>query len=153
MIGSRFFINLIEYLSNRAVLYHTERKADYYDCLIRNQCFDRSRKGRKIMALHSDRGGRNISRRIEEHFNSFGTQRQFKISYTPHQNGVAERMNRTLVSLVRRRLYQIIFLIGSELKLSKLLWISVTGSPLEWFRPEGALLSCGTSFVLTWHMF
>ena len=60
--------------------------------------------GRKIKVLRTDRGGEYLSKDFESDLSSKGTQHQFTTAYTPEQNGVAERLNRTLINLVRSML-------------------------------------------------
>ena len=60
----------------------------------------------KIKALRFDWGCEYLS----EHFKGFcdekGIARQLTISYTPQQNGIAERKNRTLLHMVRPMMAQ-----------------------------------------------
>ena len=55
----------------------------------------------KISRFRCDNGGEYISRETKEFFESKGIQFEFTIRYTPQQNGVAERMNRTLLEKAR----------------------------------------------------
>ena len=57
--------------------------------------------GVKLKKIRSDNGGEYTSAEFEEHLKHFGTQHELTIPKTPQQNGVAERMNRTLVETVR----------------------------------------------------
>nr|GEV52305.1 hypothetical protein [Tanacetum cinerariifolium] len=49
----------------------------------------------------SDRGGEYNSKEFKGFCENNGIQRQLTAAYTPHQNGVAERKNRTLMNMVR----------------------------------------------------
>ena len=55
---------------------------------------------RKIKILRSDNGGEYTSNAFKSYCTANGIQQQFTVPYTPQQNGVAERMNRTLVESV-----------------------------------------------------
>ena len=57
--------------------------------------------GRKIKKLRSDNGGEYRSDPFFDVCSEEGIVRHFTIRGTPQQNGVAERMNRTLVDKVR----------------------------------------------------
>ena len=57
--------------------------------------------GRKIKVLRSDNGGEYISDPFLQVCQNEGIKRHFMVRHTPQQNGVVERMNRTLLEKVR----------------------------------------------------
>ena len=59
----------------------------------------------KIKALHSDNGGKHISKEFNEFCSEKGISRQFPLPYSPQQNGVAERMNRSILESTCSMLY------------------------------------------------
>ena len=59
----------------------------------------------KLKALHSNNGGEYLSLQMQEFLRSRGIQHRLTAPGNPHQNGVAERLNRTLVELVRSMLH------------------------------------------------
>ena len=61
--------------------------------------------GRKIRALRSDNGGEYTSKEFDEYCRHEGIQRQLTVPYTPEQNGVAERKNRSIVGATRALLH------------------------------------------------
>nr|GFA98389.1 putative RNA-directed DNA polymerase [Tanacetum cinerariifolium] len=58
----------------------------------------------KIKCLRTDRGGEFNSGEFKSFCESSGIQRQLTAGYTPHQNGVAERKNQTILNMVRSML-------------------------------------------------
>jgi transposase InsO family protein len=54
-----------------------------------------------ICCLRTDRGGEFTSFDFNEYCSSNGIVRQLTAAYTPQQNGVAERKNRTIMNMVR----------------------------------------------------
>ena len=56
---------------------------------------------RKIKVLRTDRGGEYQSTSFKELCDEKGIVHQLTMPYTPQQNGVAERRNRTLMEMVR----------------------------------------------------
>eukprot|EP00171_Calliarthron_tuberculosum_P012272 IDg12272t1 len=62
------------------------------------------RTGEKIKILRSDGGGEYTSNAFKTHLERYSIHQQFTVAHTPQQNGVAERMNRTLKDLVRAML-------------------------------------------------
>lgn len=60
----------------------------------------------KIKATISDRGEEYLSKDFQLFCEEFGILRQFTQSYTPHQNGVAERKNRSLFNKARSMAFE-----------------------------------------------
>jgi hypothetical protein len=61
--------------------------------------------GVSIKVFHSDRGGEFMSNAFSEHLQKAGTIRRLMVHDTPEYNGVAERLNRTLIEKVRALLH------------------------------------------------
>ena len=61
---------------------------------------------RKIKVLRTDRGGEYQSTHFKELCDEKGIVHQLTMPYTPQQNGVAERRNRTLMEMVRSMMAQ-----------------------------------------------
>ncbi len=76
------------------------RKVKKIDVLARSSIF-----GSILKALRTDNGGEYLSTEFKKYLVEKGIEHLLTIEYTPQQNGVAERMNRTLVDLVRSMLY------------------------------------------------
>lgn len=60
--------------------------------------------GRRIKKIRSDRGGEFKSEQFSRFLEESGIERQFTVAYSPQQNGVAERRNRTLLDMARSML-------------------------------------------------
>nr|GEV57681.1 hypothetical protein [Tanacetum cinerariifolium] len=57
--------------------------------------------GKTIKALRSDQGGEYLSQEFKEYLTACGIVQHLTPPYTPQHNGVSERMNRTLLDMVR----------------------------------------------------
>ncbi|KAI5317698.1 hypothetical protein L3X38_037405 [Prunus dulcis] len=57
--------------------------------------------GNSLKKLRSDRGGEYTSHEFQDFCASMGMERQLTIAYSPQQNGVAERRNRTIYEMAR----------------------------------------------------
>ena len=55
----------------------------------------------KIKTLRGDHGGEYNSKEFESYCEEAGIQRHLTVAYSPHQNGIAERKNRTIVEMAR----------------------------------------------------
>ncbi len=59
----------------------------------------------KLKTVRTDNGGEYISAPFKKYLADHGIHHQLTIAYTPQQNGVAERMNRTLLNMFRSMLH------------------------------------------------
>jgi transposase InsO family protein len=53
-----------------------------------------------IKVLHSNQGGEYLSKAFDQHLAAAGTARKLTVHDTPHLNGMAERLNRTLLERI-----------------------------------------------------
>ena len=60
--------------------------------------------GRKVKTFRTDNGREYTSTEFETYLKKEGVRHELTVAKTPQQNGVAERMNRTLVEIVRSML-------------------------------------------------
>ena len=60
--------------------------------------------GRAIKTLRTDRGGEHMSQEFANFCDEHRIQRQLTTAYTPQQNGVLDRKNRTILNMVRSML-------------------------------------------------
>ena len=98
-----------------------------------------NRLSTKIKALKTDQGREYLSEQFKKFCDEKGIARQLTIPYTPQQNGVAERRNRTLFDMVRSMMAQAnlpIFFWGDALLtaiyiLNRVPSKSVTSTPYE----------------------
>ena len=60
--------------------------------------------GRKLKAIRTDNGGEFTSKESEAHLTEEGVHHELTVPKNPEQNGVVERMNRTLVETARSML-------------------------------------------------
>ena len=74
-----------------------------------------NQSGKKVKALRSDNGGEYISKEFADFCAEKGIKREFTAPYTPAQNGVAERMNRTIQERIMSML--------SQSSLPQLFWV------------------------------
>lgn len=119
--GSRYFVTFIDDYSKWTVLYTMQRKSDTFDCFKRYHAYAEKHTGAtissvnvikrvdktkaQIKALRTDNGGEYISLKFKDYLEKHGIQHQLTVAYTPQQNGVAERMNRTLMDCARSMLH------------------------------------------------
>ena len=61
--------------------------------------------GNRLKAVRTDRGTKYVNKELNTYFQDSGTTHSTTSPYTPEQNGVAERFNRTLMEKVRPMLF------------------------------------------------
>lgn len=57
--------------------------------------------GQSLVCLKTDRGGEYNSKNFEDYCKENGIRRQLTAAYTPQQNGIAERKNRSFLNMTR----------------------------------------------------
>ncbi|KAL4388518.1 hypothetical protein GQ457_09G024580 [Hibiscus cannabinus] len=97
--GSRYFITFIDDFSRKAWVYFLKHKSEACDSFKLFKSFVEKQSGCKIKALRTDRGQEYLT--CADFLDQHGIQQQLTTRYTPQQNGVAERKNRTIMDMVR----------------------------------------------------
>ena len=71
---------------------------------MQTECIGGHKCGQRIGTLRTDNGGEFVSKEFDAYLASKGIRHELTIAHTPQQNGVAERMNRTLLESSRAML-------------------------------------------------
>ena len=82
-----------------------KKKSDTLTCYKHYEAWAETQLNAKLKQLQSDQGGEYISDEFDQHLKSKGTTRSLTVHDTPEQNGVAERLNCTLVEHARAMHY------------------------------------------------
>ena len=102
--GAEYFLTFIDDRTHYTWVYVLKRKDEVFGCFLRWKALVEKSSGRKLKAIRTDNGGEYTSTMFEDYLKSEGIRHECTIPKTPEQNGVAERMNRTLVEAVRSML-------------------------------------------------
>ena len=102
--NKRYFVSFIEDLTRKTWLYFLNQKSETFSLFKNFKALVEKEVGEIIICLRTDRGGEFCSREFEEFCRNQGIRRQLTTTYTPQQNGVAERKNRTIMNMVRTML-------------------------------------------------
>ncbi|KAJ0389438.1 hypothetical protein P43SY_011659 [Pythium insidiosum] len=103
--GSKYVLSFVDDFSRHVTLYFLRNKSQVttkfieYKKKMENQC------GVRIMRVRSDNGTEYNNKRFHAFCRANGIVHQRTVPYSPQQNGVAERMNRTLVEKARCMLH------------------------------------------------
>ena len=124
--GARYFVSFIDDFSKWTVVYFMRRKSEVLEYFKQFRTLAENRHSTKMGSLHireyhcnegtnevdqltlkvlrSDNGGEYLSNDFKRFLSDEGIHHQLTV-YTPQQNGVAERMNRTLLDLARSMMH------------------------------------------------
>ncbi|KAH9734881.1 Integrase catalytic domain-containing protein [Citrus sinensis] len=101
MGGAKYMVNFIDDYSRRCWVYPIKKKSDVFSMFKEYKARVELESGKKIKCLRTDNGGEYTDGEFFAFCKQECIQRQFTVAYTPQQNGVAERMNRTLTERIR----------------------------------------------------
>ena len=86
--------------------YFLHHKSDAFEAFTNFAAIAEKQTGRQIKVVRSDNGKEYINSKFKNLFVRKGIVHQTTVSYSPQQNGIAERANRTLVEMSRCLLEQ-----------------------------------------------
>ena len=101
--GNKYFLTFIDDYSRYYKIYFMKNKSEVFnklnfkefESITTNEC------GCSIGTSRTDNGGEYLSKDFESYLKSKGINHELSAPYSPAQNGVAERFNRTLMESAR----------------------------------------------------
>ncbi|KAE8664954.1 hypothetical protein F3Y22_tig00112738pilonHSYRG01227 [Hibiscus syriacus] len=99
--GTHYYVTFVDDFSRRVWVYPMKTKDEVLGFFLKWKKMMETQTGRKIKRLRTDNGGEYKNDPFLKVCEEEGIVRHFTIRGTPQQNGVAERMNRTLMEKVR----------------------------------------------------
>lgn len=112
--GSRYFMLFVDDYSRMTFIYFLKQKSEALTRFKEFKSMVENQRGETIKILHTDNGLEYCSKEFENYLKQYGIIHQKTNSYTPEQNGVCERANRTVVEKGKCLLY--------DAKLGKRFW-------------------------------
>lgn len=97
--GNRYFLTIIDDFSRYCYLYLLKSKSEAELKIKQFIEFTISSYNKKPKIIRSDRGREYVNNNLELYLKNQGIRVQYTAPYTPEQNGVAERKNRSLVEM------------------------------------------------------
>ena len=94
--GSKYAPTFIDDFSHRSWVYFLKYKSEVLATFKIFKAFVEKQSSLSIKNLRTDNWGEYVSKEFKEFCNEHGILHQHSVPYTPTQNGVAERKNRTL---------------------------------------------------------
>ncbi|TMW61094.1 hypothetical protein Poli38472_014555 [Pythium oligandrum] len=99
--GMKYFVTFIDDKSRHCAVYLMRNKSEVFDKFVQFVKMAENQTDRRVKMLRSDNGGEYKSAKFTKFCADRGIIQKFTPPYTPELNGVAERMNRTLVECAR----------------------------------------------------
>lgn len=112
--GSKYFLIFQDDFSRMVFVYFLKSKNETFECFQKFKTLVETQKSKAIKVLRTDNGGEFCSKEFESYLEKFGIVHQKTNPFTPEQNGMVERMNRTLIEKARCLLF--------DANLSKAFW-------------------------------
>lgn len=94
--GNKYLMTVIDDYSRFCVVYLLKSKAEAADKIREYVRWTENVFGRKPRAIRTDGGGEYTGHELLNFYKAEGIETQFTVPYSPQQNGVAERKNRSL---------------------------------------------------------
>ena len=99
--GNRYFLTFIDDYSRKTWVYFLKQKSEAVAVFKEFIAYAEKQSGYTLKVLHTDRGGEYTSNAFFEFCKTQEIKHQLTTSYSPQQNGIAERKNRTIIEMAR----------------------------------------------------
>ncbi|UYV77008.1 hypothetical protein LAZ67_14002803 [Cordylochernes scorpioides] len=103
--GKRYFITFTDDYSRYTKIYLLKGKDEAYEKIKDYVISAHTEFGKNIQTMRTDNGREYVNRQVEDFLNQSGIKHQLTVPYSPAQNGVAERKNRSLMEMTRCMLF------------------------------------------------
>ncbi len=100
----RYFITFTDDYSRCTRVYFMRNKSEAFEKFKEFEAVTTNDCGQRIGTLRTDNGGEYVSTEFKDYLKQRGIKQELTVPYSPQQNGVAERVNRTLMESARSML-------------------------------------------------
>jgi Reverse transcriptase (RNA-dependent DNA polymerase)/gag-polypeptide of LTR copia-type/Integrase core domain/GAG-pre-integrase domain/Domain of unknown function (DUF4219) len=104
--GARYFVTFIDDFTRCCRVYFLKHKSEVLDKFKEYESEVTNKSGQKIKTIRTDNGGEYTSREFENFLKLKGIRHELTVPYSPAQNGIAERLNRTLQEMALSQLIE-----------------------------------------------
>jgi Reverse transcriptase (RNA-dependent DNA polymerase)/Integrase core domain len=102
--GSKYFLLFTDDFSRMSWIFFLHNKSETFQNFKKFKAAVEKQTGKSIKVLRTDRGGEFLSKEFNSFCDAEGIHHELTTPYTPEQNGVSERKNRTVVEFGRSML-------------------------------------------------
>ncbi|KAI7952262.1 hypothetical protein MJO29_007893 [Puccinia striiformis f. sp. tritici] len=104
--GAKYFLTLVDQHTGYINVTILKEKSDTPEAISQFKTFYEKQTGKSIKKLITDGGGEFCNKTLSNILEESGVQHNISPPYTPQQNGIAERANRTILNMTRCILLQ-----------------------------------------------
>lgn len=104
LAGNSYFMLIVDDHSRMMWVYIMKAKSQTFLELRKFINWVENSSGHRVKTIRSDRGGEFLSNELVNLCEERGIERQLTVPYTPQQNGIVERRNRTVMEMARSML-------------------------------------------------
>ncbi|KAA0036921.1 ty1-copia retrotransposon protein [Cucumis melo var. makuwa] len=102
--GKNYYVSFVDDYSRFTKIYLIKTKNEAVSMFVKFKVESENQLGKRIKRLRSDRGGEYSDKTLKEFCESNGIIHEFTAPYSPQQNGIAERKNRTIKEMMNAML-------------------------------------------------
>ena len=95
--GREYMLTFTDEHTREVTVYFMAKKSNAFEAYKMFEAWVNVHRQAKIKILRTDRGGEYVSKAFEHYLQVNGTVRELTVHHSPSQNGVSERLNKTLV--------------------------------------------------------
>eukprot|EP00253_Pinus_taeda_P019473 PITA_19473 len=99
--GSRYYVTFIDDATRKTWIYCIHNKFDVFDTFKKWKALVDIETGKKLKCLILDNGGEYCNEEFDRYYSEHRIHREKTVPTTPQENGVSERMNRTIMERAR----------------------------------------------------
>ncbi|KAI5321217.1 hypothetical protein L3X38_030288 [Prunus dulcis] len=104
--GNMYFLTFIDDCPRMCWIYFLRYKFEVFNVFKKFKSTVELQSGYKLKKLRSDGGGEYISNEFNRFCDEMRMERQLTVAYSPQQNTVAERKNRTIVEMAKSMMFE-----------------------------------------------
>lgn len=101
-----FFVTFIDDYSRKAFIFLLKQKSEVFNKFKEFKALIENETNTKIFTILTDNGGDYCSTIFKNYCREHGIRKETTAPYTPQQNGIAERYNRTLMEMSRAMIFE-----------------------------------------------
>ena len=99
--GFHYYVTFIDDATRKTWIYYIQNKSDVFDTFKKWKALVEIETGKNLKCLRLDNGGEYCSKEFDRYCSEHGIHRVKTVPRTPQENGVLERMNRTIMERAR----------------------------------------------------
>jgi hypothetical protein len=99
--GSRYYVTFIDDATRKIWVYCIRQKSDVFDTFKKWKALVENEIGKRLKCLRSENGGEYCIKEFDYYCSYHGICREKTVLGTPQENGVSERMNKTIMEHAR----------------------------------------------------